>query len=61
MLPTFSKTTLLVAAPQDKNIIQSLDDGDNYGDSDDDGDANDDGDDEDDGGEVRQRPKPPHH
>ena len=59
-LPTLSKATLLVAAPQDKDIVQGLDNGDKYGDGDDDGDANDDGYDED-GGEVRQRPKPPHH
>ena len=50
----------MVAAPQDKDIVQGLDNGDKYGDGDDDGDANDDGYDED-GGEVRQRPKPPHH
>ena len=59
-LPTLSKATLLVAAPQDKDIVQGLDNGDKYGDGDDDGDANDDGDEED-GGEVRQRPKPPPH
>ena len=52
MPPTLSKTTLLVAAPQDKNIIKSLDDGDDNGDGDDDGDADDDGDDEDGGCEV---------
>ena len=60
MPPTLSKTTLLVAAPQDKNIIKGLDNGGDYGDGDDDRDANDDGYDED-GAEVRQRPKPPHH
>ena len=59
-MPTLSKATLLVAAPQDKYIIKGLDYSYDYGDGNDDGDANDDGDDED-VGEVRQRPKPPHH
>ena len=59
-ITTLSKATLLVATPQDKDIIKALDNGDSYGDGDDDGDANDDGDEED-GGEVRQRPKPPPH
>ena len=54
------KVTFLVATPQDKDVVQGLDNGGNYGDGNDDSDANDDGNDKD-GGEVRQRPKPPHH
>ena len=54
------KVTFLVATPQDKDVVQGLDNGGNYGDGNDDSDANDNGNDKD-GGEVRQRPKPPHH